>query len=95
MSDLDFKVKGQGHEINFSFFDIPDLKNARIDTKIKFVSRFLQEVTKVIQVHMYDLDFQDQPVKVRQFILVVLTSLTPKMLESTPRSSLYHVYSQR
>ena len=56
-----FKVKGQGHEINFSFFDIPDLKNARIDTKIKFVSRFLQEVTKVIQVHMYDLDFQDKP----------------------------------
>ena len=55
-----FKVKGQGHEINFSFFDIPDLKNARIDTKIKFVSRFLQEVTKVIQVHMYDLDFQGQ-----------------------------------
>ena len=56
-----FKVKGQGHEINFSFFDIPDLKNARIDTKIKLVSRFLQEVTKVIQVHMYDLDFQGQP----------------------------------
>ena len=53
-----FKVKGQGHEINFSFFDIPDLKNARIDTKIKFVSRFLQEVTKVIQVHMYDLIFK-------------------------------------
>ena len=44
-----------------AFFDIPDLKNARIDTKIKFVSRFLQEVTKVIQVHMYDLDFQGQP----------------------------------
>ena len=48
---LIFKVKGQGHEINFSFFDIPDLKNARIDTKIEFVSRFLQEVTKVIPVH--------------------------------------------
>ena len=58
---LIFKVKGQGHEINFSFFDIPDLKNARIDTKIKFVSRFLQEVTKVIPIHMYDLDFQGQP----------------------------------
>ena len=56
-----FKVKGQGHEIHFSFFDIPDLKNARIGTKIKFVSRFLQEVTKVISVHMYDLDFQGQP----------------------------------
>ena len=55
------KVKGQGHKINFSFFDIPDLKNARIDTKIELVSRFLQEVTKVIHVHIYDLDFQGQP----------------------------------
>ena len=58
---LIFKVKGRGHEINFSFFDIPDLKNARIDTKIEFVSRFLQEVTKVIPVHTNDLDFQGQP----------------------------------
>ena len=58
---LIFKVKGQGHAINFSFFDIPDLKNVRIDTKIEFVSRFLQEVTKVIPVHIYDLDFQGQP----------------------------------
>ena len=49
---LIFKVKGQGHEINFSFFDIPGLKNVRIDTKIEFVSRFLQEVTKVIPVHI-------------------------------------------
>ena len=58
---LIFKVKGQGHEINFSFFDIPDLKNARIDAKIEIVSRFLQEVTKVKPVHIYDLDFQGQP----------------------------------
>ena len=58
---LIFKVKGQSQEINFSFFDIPDLKNARINTKIEFVSRFLQEVTKVIPVHIYDLDFQGQP----------------------------------
>ena len=58
---LIFKVKGHGHEINFSFFDISELKNARIDTKIEFVSRFLQEVTKVILVHIYDLDFQGQP----------------------------------
>ena len=45
------------------FFDIPDLKIARIDTKIEFVSRFLQEVTKVIPVHIYDLDFQGQPLR--------------------------------
>ena len=57
---LIFKVKGQGHETNFSFFDITDLKNARIDTKIELVSRFLQEVTKVIPVHIYDLNFQGQ-----------------------------------
>ena len=34
MADLDFKVIRQGHEIYFNFFDILDLKNARIDTKL-------------------------------------------------------------
>ena len=58
---LIFIVKGQGHEIYFSFFDISDLKNARIDTKVKIVSRLLQEVTKVKPVSMYDLDLQGQP----------------------------------
>ena len=53
---LIFKVKGQGHELNLIFFDIPDLDNVWIDTKIEFVSRFQQEVTKVIPVHLYDLD---------------------------------------
>ena len=59
--NLILEVKGQGHGINFILFDIPDLKNARIDTKIKFVSRFLQEVTKVIPVHMNELNFQGHP----------------------------------
>ena len=37
---LIFKVESRGHEINFSFFDITDLKNTRIDPKMKFVLRF-------------------------------------------------------
>ena len=64
---LIFKVKGHGHEIYFSFFDIPDLQNARIDTKIKSVSCLQPEITKVIPVHVYDLDFQGQPSRSRNW----------------------------
>ena len=32
------KVNRQGHVIFFNIFDIPDLENVRIDTKINFVS---------------------------------------------------------
>ena len=35
---LDFKVNRQGHVIYFIFFEIPDLKNVRIDTKINSAS---------------------------------------------------------
>ena len=62
---LIFKVNHQGHKIYFHFFDISDLKNARIDTKIKSVSWLQPEITKVIPVHMYDLDFQGQPSRSR------------------------------
>ena len=53
-----FKVNRQGHKIYFSFFDITDLRNVRIDAEINFLSRFLQEKTKIIPVQMYDLVFQ-------------------------------------
>ena len=62
---LIFKVNRQGHKIYFHIFDIPDLKNARIDIKIKSVLWLQPEITKVIPVHMYDLDFQGQPSKSR------------------------------
>jgi hypothetical protein len=35
---LSFKVNRQGHMIFFNIFDILDLENVRIDTKINFVS---------------------------------------------------------
>ena len=62
---LIFKVIRQGHEIYFNLFDIFDLDNARIDTKIKSVPCLQPEITKVIPVHMYDLDFQGQPSRSR------------------------------
>ena len=62
---LIFKVNRQGHEFYFNFFDIPDLNNARINTKIKSVSCLQPEITKVIPVHVYDLEFQGQPSRSR------------------------------
>ena len=41
---LSFKVNRQGHMIFFNIFDILDLENVRIDTKINFVSSLQSEI---------------------------------------------------
>ena len=46
---LSFKVNRQGHVIFFNIFDIHDLKNVRIDTRINFVSCLQPEMRKVMQ----------------------------------------------
>ena len=46
---LSFKVNRQGHMIEFNIFDILDLENVRIDTKINFVSCLQPEMRKVMQ----------------------------------------------
>ena len=42
-----------------------------------------------------DLEFQGQPSRSRDCFLTFLISSTSKMLESTPRSTFYHVYNRR
>ena len=46
---LSFKVNRQGHMNFFNIFDIYDLENVRIDTKINFVSCLQPEIRKVMQ----------------------------------------------
>ena len=46
---LSFKVNRQGHIILFNIFDIFDLENVRIDTKINFVSCLQPEIRKIMQ----------------------------------------------
>ena len=46
---LCFKVNRQGHMIIFNIFDILDLENVRIDTKINFVSCLQPEMRQVMQ----------------------------------------------
>ena len=70
-----------------TFFDIPDLENARIDTKIESVLCLQPEITKVIPVHVYDLEFQGQPSKSRDSFWFIEIP-TSRMLKSTPRSIL-------
>ena len=67
-----FKVNRQGHVIYFGLFEIPDPDNVEIDTKIMSVSCLQPEITKVIPVHVYDLEFQGQPL----LVLVYLRSGT-------------------
>ena len=88
---LSSKVNRQGHVTFFNIFDIPDLENVRIDTKIKSVACIQPEMRKVTQL-ICDLEFQGQPSRSRDFSSTYLISPTSKMLESTPRSTSYHFY---
>ena len=88
-----FKVNRQGHAFVFNIFDILDLDNVRIDTKIDFVSCLQPEIWKVMQKSVWP-RFSRSNIKARWLILGFLKSLTLKMLESTPVSSLYHVYNR-
>ena len=91
---LNFKVNRQGHVLYFGLFEIPDLDNVEINTKIRSVACIQPEKNEVTYVYVWPW-FSRSKVMVMKFILAFLISLTSKMLESTPRSNLYHVYSQR
>ena len=45
---LSYKINRQDHGFVFNIFDILDLENVRIDTKINFVSCLQPEIRKVI-----------------------------------------------
>ena len=74
---LSFKINRQGHMIFFTIFDILDLENVRIDTKINFVSRLQPEIRKVMQKGVWPW-FSRSCNKDRIFSLSPLDSLTPK-----------------
>ena len=71
--DLEF----QGHEFVFNIFDILDLENVRIDTKINFVSCLQPEIWKVMQKGVWPW-FSRSYNKDGIFSLSPLDSLTPK-----------------
>ena len=74
---LIFKVNRQGQKIDFSFVDLLDPKNVRIDTKIKSVPRLQPEITKVIQKGVWPWISRSSNGD-RIFSLSPLDSLTPK-----------------
>ena len=74
---LSFKVNRQGHMIFFNIFDIRNLENVRIDTKINFVSWLQPEIRKVMQKGVWPW-LSRSCNKDRIFSLSPLDSLTPK-----------------
>ena len=74
---LNSKVNRQGHGIVFNIFDILDLENVRIDTKINFVSCLQPEIWKVMQKGVWPW-FSRSCNKDKKFSLSPLDSLTPK-----------------
>ena len=59
------KVKRQGQVIYFGLFEIADLENVEIDTKIEPVACIQPEIKKRSRSCTFDLDFQGQPSKSR------------------------------
>ena len=74
---LSFNVNRQGHIIFLNMFDIYDLENVRIDTKINIVSCLQPEIRKVMQKGVW-LWFSRSSNKDRIFSLSPLDFLTPK-----------------
>ena len=74
---LSSKVNRQNHLIVFDIFDILDLENVRIDTKINFVSCLQPEIRNVMQKGLWPW-FSRSFNKDRIFSLSPLDSLTPK-----------------
>ena len=58
---LTSKVKCQDQVIDFVFFEILDLEKIRIDNEILSVLYIQPEIRKVMEVYIYDLDFEGQP----------------------------------
>ena len=73
---LSSKINRQGHIILFNIFDIHDLENVRIDTKINFVSCLQPEMRKVMQKGVWPW-FSRSCNKDRIISLSPLDSLTP------------------
>ena len=93
--DLHFQGQpSRSRWLDFGFSEILDLANVRIDTKIKSVACIQPGIRKVIQLICVTLSSKVN----RQghiIFLSYLISTTLKMLESTPRSTSYHVYNRR
>ena len=89
-----FKVNRQGQVTGLGFSEILDIVNVRIDTKIKSAACIQPELRKVIQWMCVTLSSKVNR-KVTWLFITFSISLTSKMLESIPRSSLYHVYNPR
>ena len=64
---LTFKVKCQGQVNGFVFLEILDLEKVRIDKEIFSVLYIQPEIRKVIIVYIYDLGFESQPSRSREF----------------------------
>ena len=55
---LQFKVKGQGHDIDIYLFEFRNIDLVPIDTKHKFIRYILPEISYCMRYIMFDLEFQ-------------------------------------
>ena len=84
------KVNRQGHVIFFHIFDIPDLENVRIDTKINFVSCLQPEIRKVMQKGVWPW-FSRSCNKDRIFFIITVGFLDP---ENIPMRNIFKKFGR-
>ena len=87
---LSSKVNRQGHVIFFNIFDILDLKNVRIDTKIDFVSCLQPEIRKVTQEGVWPW-FSRSCNKDRIFFIITVGFLDP---ENIPMRNIFKKFGR-
>ena len=68
--DLEFQGQPSRSQNYFNIFDIFDLENVRIDTKINFVSCYNRRYERSCK-KVFDLDFQGHAMKIEFFIITV------------------------
>ena len=85
-----FEVNHQGQVNNSGFSEILDIGNVRIDTKIRSTACIQPELDKVIQ-WMYMTLSSKVNRQCHVIYFNILISLISKMLESTPRSCVFHI----
>ena len=90
-----FKINHQVQVTDFKFFEILDIVNVRIDSKIESAACYAAGAKEGHTMNVCDLEFQGQPSRSRDFFSTFSISSTSKILESTPRSSLYYVWNRR
>ena len=93
---LNFKVKGQGHNIDIFFCEFRDIDSILIDTKHKFLRHILPEISYWMRYVTFYLEFQGQRSRSQPWYLFFWIFWHPFSNRGhAPHTSFHDIYYQR